>query len=256
MRNINGLIAFCTLTLLIGSCKKDTEQVTPINNNTVLTGDSILYRIKKNSILISEYTYNANHTVKTAKSYTDSGDLELTSSFSYNTLGKLIKTNNEFSNTANNTYDSYFYNTDNLLTSIQSYQGTQLVFSTLIDYDASKRVSDFLFYSGCMYFGTNYIYNNTNNIVKEYDSDDLVKDTTYYTYDNKKTIRIKGTPKLDVYSLSVNNIIQYIHKDIDGNIKPSDSYNAVFEYNSNNLPHKETRTYYDGTVSIYEYEFY
>ena len=51
MRNINGLIAFCTLTLLIGSCKKDTEQVTPINNNTVLTGDSILYRIKKNSIL-------------------------------------------------------------------------------------------------------------------------------------------------------------------------------------------------------------
>ena len=92
--------------------------------------------------------------------------------------------------------------------------------------------------------------------MKEYDSGDLVCDTTYYAYDNKKNIIVRGLPRMDPDFLSANNVTQQLHKDQSGTPKPTDSYNSVFEYNSNGLPTKETRTYLNSTVDVYEFIYY
>lgn len=254
MKSIFGILSFTLLLIACVSCKKDKTNDPP--DATVLTGDSILHQVKKNSTIIGEYVYNADHTVSTITSYNDDGSFGCSSSFIYNSSARVVKINNVYSNTAYNSYDTCYYNSNNQLTNLINFCNGVQDHNQAVQYDGSGRMIHFYYNYGGGMFGTNYIYGSNFNPLKEYDSGDLVCDTTYYNYDNKKNIKIKGCPGLIPDEFSENNIIQQIHNNQSGIAKPTDSYNSIFEYNSNNLPVKETRTYMNNTVVVYEYIYY
>ena len=254
MKIITAVLSFTLILLAFASCKKDKSNNT--TDTPILTGDSILYRIKKNSVIISEYTYNFDHTVKTITYYNDAGNFSSSCAFTYNQSARITRVDNVYSDAANNSYDSYVYNSGNLLITINDYCGAVQEFTQTLQYDSVNRLESLWFYYGGGMFGTNFIYGSANHVVKEYDSGDLVCDTTYYVYDNQRNIKIKGLARMSPDVLSANNIIQQTHNDQSGNPKPSDSYSSVFEFNSNGLPTKETRTYLNSTVDVYEYIYY
>jgi len=256
MKKITTVFSFILILLFLISCKKDNSNNTDVTPHPVLTGDSILYRIKKNSVIISEYAYNADHTVKTITSYDDAGSFSNSSALTYNQAARVIHIDYVYSNSSYNSYDSCVYNSDNLISNIYNYSGGVQNNTQILLYDNANRLVHLHFYYGGGIFGTNFIYDNNNNVLKEYDSDDLVCDTTYYVFDNKKNIKIKGLPRVSPNILSINNIIQQTHNDQSGNPKPSDSYNSVFEYNTNGLPTKETRTYFNSAIVVYDFIYY
>jgi hypothetical protein len=244
------------LTFVISCKKKETTPPVDKPDDMVLTGDSILHIIKKNSVIIATYTYNANHTVKSIMENYDDGNYCSTTDFVYNTEGMVVRINYTYSDTIYNSHDDCIYNSHNLISYIHNNSGGVQDYSVALEYDTLNRLTHYYYYYGGGIFGTNYIYDSNNNIVKEYDSFDLVKDTTYYTYDNNTSYKIKGALRLTEPEISVNNILQKIHNDQNGGVKPFDSYNAVYEYNSLGLPIKETRTYLNSNVVVYDFEYY
>jgi hypothetical protein len=258
MKIFTTVLSFAIIILVFASCKKeddtDDPPVPPVDS--VLTGDSILYRIVKNSVIVAEYVYNNDHTVKTITCYDDAGSYSYSSTSTYNPAAKVVRIDYAYSISSYNSYDTCYYNSDNRISVIYNYWGGVEQNRHTMQYDIAGRLIHLYFlYSGSM-FGTNYIYGNNTNVLKEYDSGDLLCDTTYYVYDDKKSFKIKGFTGMMADDLSANNIVQRMHNDQSGNPKPSDSYNSVFEYNANGLPTKETRTYLNSTVVVYEFIYY
>jgi len=245
---------FIFLTTAFISCmKNDITHQTPIIDDLVIPSDSILLVIKKNAVIIEEFTYRNDHKLQMLVFNSDSGVWSHTYDLFYSPQGKLNKIHSMYVINTLNTYDSCYYNSDDRISSIISYGDFGLSYIQTLQYDNAGRLKYVRLEQGGGVYGTNYIYGSNDNVVKEYGSDDLVCDTTYYGYDQHKGFKFKGYPALLPFGLSNNNIVYKLHKDQSGNVKPDDSYSSVFEYNSNGFPQKETRTYQNGKVDVYDF---
>lgn len=59
-----------------------------------------------------------------------------------------------------------------------------------------------------------------------------------------------------IFLINHPNISKKIVRDLNGYIDPTQSYDSVFIINSDDKPTKETRTYRNGIVDVYEFEYY
>jgi hypothetical protein len=238
---LSFLISICI------SCKKETEEPPTVN------GLPQLKKITLNSVIVEELAYNSDSTIHTITTYENDGSFSSRSTFIYNQSYLPVKVINEYSDVSFNTYDTCYYNTTNQVFRIGTVIDGIQQYVRLIHYDHQGRPDNInISYSGGM-MDYNYVYGTNHNPQKLYTGGDFVCDTTYYIYDNKRNIKIKGFPAIDADYFADNNITQQIHNDPNGAVKPADSYNSVFEYNSDNLPVKETRTYLNNLVRVYEY---
>jgi len=148
------------------SCKKDSNAPPSQNPEVIpLTGDTILYLIKKNNIKNKELTYNSNKTINSIICYNDTGAFSYGAAYNYNLPGKVLYIYNTYANSAYNSYDSCCYNSYDLLTKIYTYSTSAFIYMQNLQYNSDgKLVRLFLLYGGTVN-GLNFIYDSNFNVV-------------------------------------------------------------------------------------------
>jgi len=100
-----------------------------------------------------------------------------------------------------------------------------------------------------------YMDDSCSIIRTEYNSENEVTSTTEIISLEKKPPNKRASLK-SFKSSNFGNIISYIKKNSDGIANLRLSYTASFEYYMYGYPLYETRTYFDGSVNVYSYEYY
>lgn len=102
-----------------------------------------------------------------------------------------------------------------------------------------------------------YKSSNCNSESIAYNGNGKITDYWENIKDNKKNPFYKSYLHLNYFNLNeARNTTKYLYKNSYGEIRKNLSYNSTFKYNLNDYPTKEIRTYLNGKVDVYEYEYY
>jgi hypothetical protein len=251
-----------SLVFIIGlfSCKKDTEE------NAIKA--AYIEKIFLNGHLNRSFEYN-NFIIHKINSYDTTGKIISYSTYEYNSKNKVSKIRNYNSSGVFPSLIVNDYNSRNQLTKSTTYLNdtSTNIFNTLYyEYDTQGNCVKHQYQSSFskFYFIFDYKNGNPTNCYV-YDMDNTLKATINYIFDTKNNFTQFESITPVMYSR--HNTLSYSSTDVDQNgvltvklLTGSVSFllfNSTFEYNANNFPVKETRTYVDKRrkVEVYEYQY-
>jgi len=249
------------VSLLILSCSKDDE--TSEDSTATLK----LKKVYRNGEIYDEYEYNNNKISKStyySGSIDEEGNNEVWRVNYYEYVNDVV---------IRNSYDS-----DNILIYTRKYYRT--TDNTQIrrdDYDTSGALYSYAIYNGynnsCSHTSIEYFSNDdtlTSRDNIEYTDSNCSYSVTTYTNNNlvdyqqtyikdDKVSAYKSTV-IEPFALNsskiIGNTISRTFKDSNNQTNNSNSYTSDYEYNEDNYPISETRTYLDGDIVEFTYEYY
>ena len=224
------------------ACNKTSDSITPTNDGRLL-----LNKIIVDSKLYKEFFYDEDaKMIKMNEYYNDS--LINSETYHYNSDGKLIERIHD------GFVATYEYSEGGLLISYTDYyRKTNYKLKEEYQYNSSDLIQNGLtFFNDEKRGYIEYKYDIKNNTIerKEFeDVDNFLVSEYRLQFDDYKNPCLLNFP-LDV--IQKNNIKKYYYY-LAVMSYPPPEYESVFEYNSYDLPVKESRTYLTGKNNIYEY---
>jgi len=252
MKNKITLLLF--LAAFLSQCTSNNDSENPDTLPTNLK----IKRVLKNNTIESDYTYNSDSKVSIINYY-NNGSLSSKQVYEY---------------IADVTQISHFNSSNNLVQVRKYYE----VNATTIRRDRYDNANSLLSYFLYKYTNTScshtsietYNPNNvlTNRLLINYTDTNCSWESDYYNANNHVTfssVAILDDKKsayastiIDTFSShpSVGNQTEVTNRDANSAIINSSSYTSLFTYNSSNYPTIEVRTYIDGTIDRYTFEYY
>lgn len=249
---IKSLFLYLSLGLCLAACDEDNPDPDP--DNPAQTGCQLTKVVEEGDDEYGEVEYNTQgYITKLITKETGSNAADEYTLFTYNTNNQLVKWENYDDGQLDDDYATLGF-TNNLLTTINNYDGSTISSVTTLKYDADKRVieaSNDGEVDGIV-FKTTYTYDSKGNVTKEeyFNNDVLTSTYTYENYDDKHTpySAIKGVPGILLEDLSQNNpgkMTESYDSNGDGVLQPdeqSDVTTYIYKYNSDGLPTEVTET--------------
>lgn len=236
------------ILLSVSSCSLETDPivVTSINNTPEI---SLLKEVRKNGVTINTYTYQDSILL----SSTILGTNTITTQYSYQ--GDTILSDQLI---------------DGILTSKRKYYHTSESEGIRERRTATGEISDIRTYSfngsdcGYQSFVTvdplgdqtnagNFTFSNgfCDGSFRSFDASGNLEESDSFLNDGKPAAN--SSTILPFFQVSKKyNIVSFV-KVVDEQIDSSRSYSAEFDYNIDNYPEEEIRTYFDGTIEEYLY---
>jgi len=239
------------LLVVSASCHKKANEAAPstclLTNQTAYNGAEI---VGIEPISVIDYDYNSENKLTTVTTYTNSNIMipaYLSTQYTYDALGRIIKaTVSEASNKAYE-YTTYIYNANNTLATDTNYSimqnGLLVNGYTIYYYDNTGKVTSSSIYynknetdtvapSFFLYDSLTYLYDNNGNVLQQ-----LYAGTPYsitYTYDDKPRYTTAADKVTNIpQSLCKNNVTSVV-----SNSPVYDEYTQIltYTYNANNYP--------------------
>jgi hypothetical protein len=232
---------FIFLIPLLASCGQSN------NSNKLL-----LSNVLSDGKLFYQYDYNPEGKLISLQRFASQTD-NYSESYAYNSDGILEK--RIISDPYGGSVDIYEYNEKRLAVSVTSYYSSGNVFGEQYNFDSKGRISGGLAFTNGEKTGyMTYKYDGTGNTIerKEFSSDDFLVSELRFEYDKYRNPFSINFP-IDV--IKKNNAV-YSYTYHASMSSPPPEYSSTFEYNSEGLPVKETRTYKNVTkAQIIEYVY-
>ena len=258
---IKSLLIYLSLGLCLTACEEDnTDPDNPDPDNPAQAGCQLTKVMEEGDDEYGEVAYNAQgYSTKLITKEPGSNATDEYTLFTYNTNNQLVKMENYDDGLLDDDYATFEY-TDNLLTTINNYDGSTLESVTTLKYVTDKRVIEYSSDEEGDAYKTTYTYDSKGNVTKEeyFNSNALTSSITYENYDDKHTPYsvLKGVPNVITGNLSQNNAGKMTYSydsDGDGVIQPGESSDVTtytYEYNSDGYPTKITETDVDGDTDV------
>lgn len=254
------LLTITLITLLFFSCSKEepTSMTDPIDMEPVVEV-LLLKEVRLNDLLYSSYTYNTDSTVLQSIDYSNVNGLpRFIKDYTYE--GNSIETKVTYSNTGelNSTIKITEVNDTELLEEFFDNQGELVIFNTYTigdDCGFSNILSADSFGNLLPSTRVEYIDENCSAIHYSQYGDDPEYIRWEYTRNDKfDPFNITKHPLLRVEGQKM--VTKLVRKTQAGSISTNLSYDTEIEYNEFDFPIKDTRTYGDGDISMFTYEYY
>jgi len=232
------------LFILFLSCNRNLD--TPVNSNpdTAL----LLSKVFADGMLVNEYLYDSNNNLIELKTFREDSLIQ-TESYVYND-------DNRLSNRYHDGFiDTYSYNKEGLLIGLSSYyEATDKTWEETYTYDSQKKIEvGKKYFNGEKIGSISYKYDKNGNTIERkeyYNSSEFLASEYRFSFDSKIS---PFAPNFPLDMVQHNNIIEYYYYQAIMSYPPP-QYESTFEYNSEDLPIKETRMYQNrGNPVIYEY---
>lgn len=252
---MKNIIQIFVLSLIIMSCSSSDDSNSNDNGNEQEEILLLIKNISKNGILITSFDYYDNDKLKTKFSY--SGINPITSQYTYTNTNTILQIYNEsgelFSsqelysiNDESSRIDHYNSNIDLTSYRIYTFSNNSCGFDSIDLFDQSNNLVTEHMYT---YFDDNcsadVIINNVNT----------GKFRIEYTMDNKQYAEVSS--RLPFFKRDINHNTKSLRFWFSNDQLNNDaSYDSDFEYNNDNYPITETRTYLSGLIEEYTYEYY
>jgi hypothetical protein len=236
----------CFFFLFFMSCNQNLD--TPVDS-TPDTG-LLLSKVFADGMLVNEYLYDSNNNLIELKTFHEDSLIQ-TESYGYNDDNRLLNRYHD------GFVDTYSYNKEGLLIGLSSYYAaTDKTWEETYTYDSQKKIEvGKKYFNGEKIANISYKYDKNGNTVKHkeyYTSGDFLVSEYRFSFDSKISPFALNFP-LDM--VQSNNIIEYYYYQAIMSYMPP-QYESTFEYNSEDLPIKETRMYQNrDDPIIYEYVY-
>lgn len=219
----------------------------------------LLKTITKNDIVYISYEYNEDNTVKLYKSYTEDGTLVFTHNHEYVNNEVIVKT---FDVSDNLIEISKFYDLDIDESKAEIFDSNDILTSYVIyNFSGSScgDVTKSFFEPNDLLFRisfSDHFDENCSEIITSTDGGgNEIFGVQEITRDDKNWFLKSG--RLSFFRDSeVGNVIKYININNLGVISEEFSFDSDFEYNDSNYPISEKRTFLNGEIENYSYEYY
>ncbi len=237
-------VFFLLFILSLIACNDTSDSITSINE-----GKLLLNRVIVDGRLYKEFSYDADaKLIQMNEYYNDS--LSNSETYQYNSDGRLEKRIHD------GFVDTFEYNENGLLISYTSYYSrTAKQWNEKYQYNSSNQIQKGItFYNGEKRGYVEYKYDIHNNTIerKEFeDIDNFLISEQRMQFDDYKNPYPLNFP-MDI--VQKNNIKKYYYYLAIMSYPPPE-YESVYEYNSDRLPIKESRTYLNGKKTVYEYVY-
>lgn len=251
-------ILFC-LTVIFSCSKDETADSNNMNNNNTSSNSLKLKQVLKNGEIWSKYEYNENGSLYKADLYIENGEFWKNKIYSYvkdtvfveylnpNSLKTIIE-------------KSYWVN--KLQIRIDDYQESQLMGYRLYNYEenyCNYTTQEYFGADGLLLYKSIYNHLDLNCSWESIDYNPInISNYIEIKIDDKKSAfesTITETFKLNDYP-ALGNYLSRAYKDDKEIVREDLSYNIEYIYNDYNYPTSSTRTYLDGTVDTFTFEYY
>ena len=239
---------FLILVFIISSCSLETDPivVTTINTTPPL---NLLKEVRRNGVTINTYTYQdsmlqsstslGNSTILTEYSY--SGD----SIFSEQMIDGMLSFKRKYYNNSDSEGIRERSNAVGALVDVRTYtfNASDCGYQNFVTVDPIGNQTN----------AGNFVFNNEfcDGSFRSFDANGNLIDSDSFLNDGKPAAN--SSTILPFFQVSKKyNIVSYV-KVVNEQIDSSRSYSAEFDYNIDNYPEEEIRTYFDGTIDEYLY---
>ena len=229
----------------------------PEPDTTLVSVQSLLSKVFIDDILNQEYIYDDMGILQSRRVYDVNGDLSFLREYEFigDTLHRVIKLGN---GELLNSYKYYQINNNELRLDYFDDMGEYTSYFTYTDY-----------IEGCGYQSVkNFRIDGMIVYEDQFDYDPNNCNYTYVQINTDGNIGLRGEVVRDDHPLRENaaifkilypndarGIVSRINRNAAGDIIETTSYNATFEYNDDDLPTKEIRTYMSGNTLTYRFEY-
>ncbi|MFK7949620.1 MAG: hypothetical protein AB8G11_18660 [Saprospiraceae bacterium] len=246
----NCISLFLVIFLIIG-CNDDEPA-------SYVPQDLLLKKITLNGQIKQECEYYSDERVKKIVRYDDNGDFWFSEDITYSGDTTYTETfgvgnipwynfKSYWIDANQSTKIAYDENDELVYYNVYDYVGNECGYSLRISYDRNDDIRyryevDYL--QGCDSYIEQTFPNSTDSIKYNYERDDK----PYYG----------RSASIDIYFKGQNNWTNTIKSERFDNddLDESRSYTSTFTYNQDNYPITEERTFVDGTIDNYTYEYY
>lgn len=239
------------IVFLIMACNEDEPAA-------YVPQDLLLKKIMRNGQVKQECEYYSDDRIKKIIRYEDNGDLWFSEDITYNGDTTITKTfgignvpwynyKNYWINANRSTKIAYNENNELVFYNIYDYTGTECSYYLQVSYDNNDVVRyryEVDFSQGCDSYIKQTFPNSMDSIEYNYERDDK----PYYGKSTMTNTHFQGqnnwtnTTKAERFDNEI--------------LDESRSFTSTFTYNQDNYPVTEQRTFVDGTVDNYTYEYY
>lgn len=215
--------------------------------------------IKKDGIIFISYEYNEDGTIKLYKTYTEDGTLSFTYNYEYVIDNEIIV--RDFDESGNLIESSRFYDLNIDESKVEFFDSNDILTSYgIYNFSGSfcGAVTKSFFESNDLLFSKssiNYFDENCSEIISFTDGNNEIRGVQEITKDDKKWF-FKSTRLTFFRDREDGNVIKNVSKNSLGVINEEYSYDSVFEYNDSNYPISEKRTFLNGDIENYSFEYF
>jgi len=243
--SIPAILLFSFIFFHLFSCNRIVNPITNSNNETKL----LLSKIFADGKLLNEYVYDENNNLILLKVFHEDS-LTHTESYQYHADHRLEK------RLYNGFVETFTYDEEGLLIKMtRFYEKTDNTWEEIYHYSNSRIDTGITYFNGEKTGYILYQYDQAGNTIerKEYDNlNNVLASEHLFSFDSKKSPFAISFP---IDMVQNNNIIEYYHYLVIMSYLPP-QYESSFEYNSADLPVKETRMYLGSKEPVlYEYVY-
>jgi|GEM_PF-2772459 len=256
---MKNLLVFICLLFLISSCSDNpTSVMMEVEPSIPVEKVLLLKEIYRDDILFSSYIFNSDSTLQSSIQYTD-GEPNFETAIQYS-LDEITSTTTNLASGQISTSRKYSRVSDNQGKREQFNSQGELSTTTIYSFNNDP----------CGYISTQRI-DAFNNLIYEtrIDFDDENCSSIFYkNFEGTEEYVEWEYTRIDKFDASnsiilpffrvkkQHAVIKQIRKTSAGTTSTNLSYDAVFEFNEDDHPTKEIRTYLDGDVEVYTYVYY
>lgn len=252
---------YCFLFLyLFSSCGSD-ENSTDIDNNPMTAPERVLLLKERliDDVVQFSYTFNPDSTLSETITYNNEGEPRHRVSYNYVgdnitsdivsiATGEIIQSRRYYKQNATESLrEGYDENGDLISSSNYLFDGNPCGFTDIISFDA---LGNALPNTRVEFIDENC----SSRFYSKYQDDD---EYLQWEYTRNDKFDASNSTILPFFGVERQNCVtKLVRRTSDGTVSTNLSYDAVFEYNEYNHPIKETRTYLDGDVLNYTFNYY